>query len=245
MVLTSLPIPRREDLASIQSWLERPTMGNWSLLGQDSDTWGSISNPESHAPDLFTFRARHDADPFSEWVARRFIVWFHNWIGHRFHKICDPDTGVIYYDDEKLLRLTYFVTTVSASLIPIISVIALYYVKTMSARLSLVTVFMFLFAANLTYFASAKRIDVFVATAAYVSMSPLLQGGGHWLTKSVALLQSKLSLWAQTHRTAATHDRVIKGQEDKLSLPSGLTINDDRRNDLYFPNFSWRIDRIS
>jgi hypothetical protein len=218
VVLTSLPIPGREDLASIQSWLERPMMGNLSLLGQDSDTWGSISNPESHAPDLFTFRARHDADPFSEWVVRQFIVWFHNWIGYRFHKICDPDTGIIYYDDEKLLRLTYFVTTVSASLIPIISVIALYYVTTVSARLSLVAVFMFLFAANLTYFASAKRIDVFIATAAYVSMSLLLQESDHWLTKSVALLQSKLSSWAQTHTTAATHDQAINGQRDKLSL---------------------------
>jgi hypothetical protein len=96
-------------------------------------------------------------------VAHRFIVWFHNWIGHRFHKICDPDTGIISYNDEKLLQLTSFVTTVSASLIPIISMIALYCVETMSARLSLVTVFMFLFAANLTYFASARRIDVFVA----------------------------------------------------------------------------------
>jgi hypothetical protein len=193
-------------------------MGNWSLLGQDSDTWGSISNPESHAPDLFTFRARHDADPFSEWVARQFIVWFHNWIGYQFNKTCDPDTGIIYYDDEKLLRLTYFVTTVSASLIPIISVIALYYVTTVSARLSLVAVFMFLFAANLTYFASAKRIDVFIATAAYVSMSLLLQESDHWLTKSVALLQSKLSSWAQTHTAAATHDQVIKRTEDRLAL---------------------------
>ena len=193
-------------------------MGNWSLLGQDSDTWGSVSNPESHAPDLFTFRVRHDADPFSEWVARQFIVWFHNWIGHRFHKIGDPDTGIIYYDDEKLLRLTYFVTTVSASLIPIISVIALYYVESVLARLSLVAVFMFLFATNLTYFASAKRIDIFVATAAYVSMSLLLQEGDHWLTKPVALLQCKLSSWAQTHAIAATHDRVIKGRRDELSL---------------------------
>ena len=193
-------------------------MGNWSLLDQDSDTWGSISNSESHAPDLFTFRARHDADPFSEWAAHQFIVWFHHWIGYRFHKICDPDTGIIYYDDEKLLRLTYFVTTVSASLIPIISVIALYYVKTLSARLSLVTVFMFLFSANLTYFASARRIDVFVATAAYVSMSLLLQESGHWLTKPAASLQSKLFSWPRTHRTAATHEQVIKGRRDKLSL---------------------------
>ena len=104
--LASLPIPRKENLASIQSWLERPMMGNWSLLGRDSDIWGSTSNPKSHAPDLFTFMPRHDADPFSEWVAHRFIVWFHNCIGYRFHNICDPDTGIVYYDDENLLQLT-------------------------------------------------------------------------------------------------------------------------------------------
>jgi len=119
-ILISLPTPRRENLASIQSWLERPMMGNWSLLGQDSDTWGSTSNPESRAPDLFTFRAWRDADPFSEWVAHRFIVWFHNWIGCRFHKICDPDTGITYYDNETLLQLTSFMTTIFASLTPVI-----------------------------------------------------------------------------------------------------------------------------
>ena len=149
-------------------------MGNWSLLGRDSDIWGSTSNPKSHAPDLFTFMPRHDADPFSEWVAHRFIVWFHNCIGYRFHNICDPDTGIVYYDDENLLQLTSIVTTISASLIPIISMIALYCVKTMSARLGLVTVFMILFAVGPTCFASARRIDVFVATAAYVSTTLLL-----------------------------------------------------------------------
>ena len=143
-------------------------MGDFALVGADSDIWGSTEFPEDRAPDLFAVRLRHDEDLFSRWVTDRFVVFFHRCVGRRFKAAWDPRSGIVRYDDGHLLRLTSFITTVLASLLPTASIVVLYLVRPMPARLAIIAVFTLVFSLCWTCFTTGRRSEVFTAIAAYV-----------------------------------------------------------------------------
>ena len=72
----SKPNPR--DLAFLQEWMRRPSMGNVYLLGQDSDIW---ANPEES--DLIALQARHSDSPVSRWMSDTLVHWYHQAIGRK------------------------------------------------------------------------------------------------------------------------------------------------------------------
>lgn len=74
--LASLGPPNLHDLAFLQEWMKRPSMGNVYLLGQDSDIW---SNPD--IPDLIALNARRADDPFTAWVTNKAVHWWHRIVG--------------------------------------------------------------------------------------------------------------------------------------------------------------------
>lgn len=61
-----------------------------------------------------------------------------------------------------------------ASVLPAISIIALYFIHNMLARLVAIMAFSALFSFTLAIFTTAKRIEIFAATAAYVLTISLL-----------------------------------------------------------------------
>ena len=44
-------------------------------------------------------------------------------------RVFDPETGTIDYDDKMFLRITDGVSTIVASLLPVLSIIILYFIK--------------------------------------------------------------------------------------------------------------------
>jgi hypothetical protein len=76
--------------------------------------------------------------------------------------------GVVAYKDNTIYKITYWITNIVASLIPIASIAVLYRVQAMSARLAIIAAFNVLVSVCLMGFANAKRAEVFAVTAAYV-----------------------------------------------------------------------------
>ncbi|KAL8838166.1 MAG: hypothetical protein Q9176_005249 [Flavoplaca citrina] len=73
-----IPKPNPRDLAFLQEWMKRPSMGNVYLLGQDSDVW---ANPEES--DLIALQARYCDSPLSRWMSDILVHWYHQTIGKR------------------------------------------------------------------------------------------------------------------------------------------------------------------
>lgn len=71
-----------------------------------------------------------------------------------------------YYNHQHVHKTVYFLSTVLASLTPMVAVIALFLVNNESIRIGLVTAFTFLFALVLALATKARRIEIFAATAA-------------------------------------------------------------------------------
>jgi hypothetical protein len=64
------------------------------------------------------------------------------------------------------MRILQIVGTVLACLFPISSIVILYLVSSMAARLGIVVLFTALFALSLAVFTGAKRVEIFAATSA-------------------------------------------------------------------------------
>ena len=72
------------------------------------------------------------------------------------------------YSDDIILQILDILGTVLASLFPIASIVALYYLSSMEARLGILTGFTALFALCLKLGTESRKIEVFAATSAYV-----------------------------------------------------------------------------
>ncbi|KAF2123919.1 hypothetical protein P153DRAFT_303310 [Dothidotthia symphoricarpi CBS 119687] len=164
-VILDYPEPGRWDLHYIQDYLQNPRMGTLVLEGEDSTIWGSMHNRTSHKPDLIALHPRAKKDPFSMWAAKTAISNL-----FCLARCLKPSAvhGTIGYDDSTIYRITYWITSILASLIPIASIVVLYCVQSMPAKLGIIAAFNVLVSVCLMGFANAKRVEVFAITAAYV-----------------------------------------------------------------------------
>lgn len=186
-VILNYPKPGKWDLHYIQEYLQSDEMGPLALLGEDAVVWGSMSNRNSYKSDLVALKPRVKKDTFSVWAAEN---------GIRFARFMKPSPvhGVVGYEDTTIFRITYWITSIIASLILIASIIVVYLVHSTPARLGTIAGFNVLVSICLMGFTNAKRSEVFAITAAYV-LDPRSENSA--LT-SLVLLLCKSFLLGQT-----------------------------------------------
>jgi hypothetical protein len=161
------PEPGKWDLHHVQDYLQADEMGQLALLGDDAAIWGSKHNRTSNKPDLIALRPRAKKDAFSVWAAETTIFNLFKCGCTKFMKPSQVH-GTVGYEDSAVYRITYWFTSILASLIPIASIVVLYRVQSMPAKLSIIAAFNVLISVCLMGFANAKRAEVFAVTAAYV-----------------------------------------------------------------------------
>ena len=164
-VINRLAKPDDHDLRELQDWLERQAYGNLALIGADSETWGRLHQPISSHADLLTLNSIGCEDSFSRWFSRKFIVWFCHTFRHRPLNSGDLESGIVSYSSRTIERYTSFVTTIVASLLPILSTVVLFCVPSMKLRLGIIVLFTLIFAACISSFTSTKRGEIFIATS--------------------------------------------------------------------------------
>ncbi|KAL9083394.1 MAG: hypothetical protein Q9165_008544 [Trypethelium subeluteriae] len=158
--------PSENDLDSIQRYIASPEMGPFSLLGTDSEVWGSVHSPKGHEADIITLLPRKKADMFTKLLIEKGTQKFFECGLGRFLKP-SPVHGLVGYEESTLFRLTYLMTTALASLLPIASITVLYFVSSMKMRLAIIAIFTLFLSFSLAFFTSAKRTEIFALTAAF------------------------------------------------------------------------------
>jgi hypothetical protein len=73
---------------------------------------------------------------------------------------------MVGYRDTTIFKITFWVTSMIAFAMPVISIIALTYIPTLKVRLAVIAGFNGLMSLCLLMFTEARRIDVFSITAA-------------------------------------------------------------------------------
>lgn len=154
--------PKPYDLEFLRSWSERPTMGDFPLRGRDRHAWAL-----GQTNDLIALQSRVSSDPFSRWLTDSFIPFFHRILGKRFRKPVpqDPESGICEYDEGHISGVVDVLGTVVASILPIGSIVGLYFVRHVLVRLGLIVVFTAVFSLALAVFSDARRVEVFVASS--------------------------------------------------------------------------------
>lgn len=77
----------------------------------------------------------------------------------------DVESGIVSYKDNVLQKVTLHITTIIASLLPVLAIVALYLVGPMNERLGLMALFTVVFTACLSFFTNATRAEIFIATS--------------------------------------------------------------------------------
>jgi hypothetical protein len=83
-----------------------------------------------------------------------------------FRKAIDPDSGIQHYSEQRLLKINNILISVLGAAMPIVAIVALYFVKTEGGRLGAMAGFTVVFALLLAIFTNARRLEIAAATAA-------------------------------------------------------------------------------
>ncbi|KAK8246260.1 hypothetical protein HDK90DRAFT_461111 [Phyllosticta capitalensis] len=156
--------PKKMDLDYVQKFISDANMMGQEhpFSGVDANVWGSIHGPNDHAKDIITPYPYHQKDMFSKMVKKRFFAYGLDKLW-RSCKIGDLE----FWDDKVVDRLTFMVSTALASILPVVSIIILYYVESMEARFGVMVVFNILISICLGLFTHARRSEIFAVTAAF------------------------------------------------------------------------------
>jgi hypothetical protein len=138
-------------------------MGNLPITSDDREAWGTETEH-----DLVSVRDTMDADSFTVWVSEWLVPSFHWVIGKHFKESVswDPASGISWYSDTHVKVVLGVLGTVISSLFPVVSIVALYFVNAVPARLGIVAAFTAVFSLCLALMTRARRVEVFAATTA-------------------------------------------------------------------------------
>ncbi|KAF2230251.1 hypothetical protein EV356DRAFT_349349 [Viridothelium virens] len=158
--------PTELDLAYIQNYMANKEMGPFALAGIDSEIWGSIHERKGHEADIVTLLPRKGDDMFTKLLIEKGTPALFKYGVSRF-LTPSPVHGLVGFEDSTLSRLAYLTTTALASLLPVASIVVLYFVSSMKMRLGIIAIFTVLLSFSLAFFTSAKRTEIFALTAAF------------------------------------------------------------------------------
>jgi len=163
--------PNACDLEFLRRWFKDKNMGDFPLIGRDSTLW------ETSRPfDLIALKARKGEDPLGTLFLSRVFLWWHNCIGHRIKKPLDEEAQYFEYGDKYVLRTANVFGSIISSALLVGSILALYFVNNMLARLGIIAALTQVFSLVLILVTSARKVEVFGATAAFVAVQVVFVG---------------------------------------------------------------------
>ncbi|KAF2267754.1 hypothetical protein CC78DRAFT_576757 [Lojkania enalia] len=109
-----------------------------------------------HSKSLICIRPREDTDAYSNWLGMLKLKKIRTGATH----------GTIFIADKSIFRVTSHITSIIASLIPILPVIVPEWMYSTKARIRAIAAFNMLISVCLTVSTEAKRMKVFGVTAA-------------------------------------------------------------------------------
>lgn len=183
-----LSSPQSADLRFLREWLGGIGEGENFLNGSEEYTWDlpSGSSRQEHKfleKDLLTIHTPiEEQDVFSKIMSSSLLdLW--NWLrscassskryktqiggqSDNFQKSIDPQSGILHYSEGALLKVNNIIISVVGAAMPVIAIVALYFIKTEGGRIGAMSGFTILFALVLAVCTNARRLEIAASTAA-------------------------------------------------------------------------------
>jgi hypothetical protein len=165
--LKSHPSPNKSDHSFLLHWFRHPSLGSLPLLSLDQFTY--LSSPPSS---LLALTPRQGTDPIYTLLSAKLLSIYHFLLG-KYLKTSAPhpqdleaNARYFEYKDKYLLRTANCLGSLISSGLLVTSILVLYFVRDMAARLGVVAVFTVAFSLGLSLLTSARKVEVFAGTAA-------------------------------------------------------------------------------
>lgn len=159
MTILSTSQPDKYDLRDIQDFIVSRDMKNGKAIhGTEAWIWGRNVKGDYKGPsaDLLTVVPRQDADGLT-----RFVTYW-------------AVKAIRPFKDKTVSRCTFVLTSAVASMLPVMSMLALQHVEGVQVRrlsLILIAVFNFALVILLTALASVRRFEVFAVASAFAAVN--------------------------------------------------------------------------
>lgn len=152
------------DIKYLQSFFRSEIMGPY-LMGPDRHIWGSKEQPKAYSKELICLNPRLEVDFFSKFIGEHAVTFLKKCCCFGIRR-SDSKSGNIAVRDDRIFRVTMWITSLIASAFPIISIAVLNQIHLMSNRITVIAAFNVLIALCLMHFTEAKRTEIFSVTAA-------------------------------------------------------------------------------
>lgn len=129
-----------------------------------ADLEGNVWRSETEI-DLIACSSRHeDNDGITKFITERIVPW----VAERLHKGSGQTdkSDLIMYSNVRLEYAVNISSSVISSILPTVSIIVLYCIKSTMARLWVILAFTTSFAVVLAVLVKARRVEIFAATTA-------------------------------------------------------------------------------
>ncbi|KAK4210640.1 hypothetical protein QBC37DRAFT_474901 [Rhypophila decipiens] len=173
--------PPKSQLHELQDFLRSSTGGKNFLKGSEAFTW---KEPDPSAY-LSVNRPSPENNPFTSFLTYRIAHLFHRLCGgrrsgirshKRFGKLVDEEAQLRSYSDSKLQKTSQIISVVVSSTLPVLTIFVLNTLDTTTKRLGLTVLFTGVFGLLLAFFSSAKRAEIFAATATFAAVEVVFIG---------------------------------------------------------------------
>jgi hypothetical protein len=153
-----------------------PQGGNFFLQGFEADPW-----EPPYSADLVVLSSGGQKDDLARYIREKMAQWYHNHVRRYLPRPSENGeqkwSGFSEYSDQTFVTIGNLVCMVLSSLVPTSSIFALYFIKSIVARLAIITVTSLLFSFVMTVIAQGNRVDVFAATTAFATVQVVFVGG--------------------------------------------------------------------
>ncbi|KAK0612205.1 hypothetical protein B0T14DRAFT_489554 [Immersiella caudata] len=168
-------VPSSHSVSLLREWLRDSRGGRCFLQSTESFTWHA-----DNEPDFVTFGERNrPQDNLTAWLTMALLGLYHRAWGHKGKDgvIFDPESGAIrYYSNKWWDRIGKALTTIMASTLPALVVLALYFENDVLKRIYIMIGVTAVLAMVLSLTTNAKRIEIFAAVATFAAVEIVFIG---------------------------------------------------------------------
>ena len=108
-----------------------------------------------------------ESDPFTRYMSNVLLDLYHHLVGQTVGtgQTLDTATGHTSYSSPSISRISNIITIILASILPVLSIYVLDQLSTVNQRIWVSAALTAAFAFTIAVFSSARRVDIFLATA--------------------------------------------------------------------------------
>ncbi|EXJ82741.1 hypothetical protein A1O3_06556 [Capronia epimyces CBS 606.96] len=175
--INALQNPNKDNLKLRRQWYDEESGGNQFLYGVEA----GIFCDESIEADLLTLKENLGSkDSLANFLSEKVLPSYHRVLGHRLHRSMAEKAfdRTWEYRPERLVQVGNTICMLLSAVIPPLSILVLFSVKSMGGRLVAISMMSLVFSLVMNVIAQ-RRADVFMSTTAFAAVLVVFVGSAN------------------------------------------------------------------